>query len=471
MTGGAKRARVAASGAALPTAAADAAEPGSAAPPPSSTQPSGGGGGGDGLVALHRSRLFDWKPSAVVAISACPGTPLFAVGYENGSLELWDVHQLVCTQVGSDEKKGWAGERERERGSREGGRGRGESCGLQGGSAGHRSRCYGEGRYAAEQGGRGSVVAAGGAQGAGLCHTACCVPPRPPLTPPPPLHTYAHDMAAGTLGPHPPQAVVGPSLELTSVAWARDTVDGSWRTFAAYLDGTVAEVLWRQAAVAHALDTCGGVVWGLAAQPLADVKPGGWEREGAGRFGCPAFKRGGREDAEREELSNVHRRQTGAKEHGLLSARQQHISNARQCLLGHQPSMRALVSRRSSPLPWSACLGPGPGPGRIIHGDLHGDLHRGTRHSSRNVPRCTPPTVCVASTFPQALRTSSPPHATTAACACWAARAGRRAWSWSVCWRAWRAACCAARGTAAARRWQSAAPRATYTCWMPQLVG
>ena len=54
-----------------------------------------------GVVALHRSRLFDWKPSAVAAISVCPGAPLFAVGYENGSLELWDVHQLVCTQVRS----------------------------------------------------------------------------------------------------------------------------------------------------------------------------------------------------------------------------------------------------------------------------------------------------------------------------------------------------------------------------------
>lgn len=51
------------------------------------------------LVALHRSRMFDWKPSAVVAIAPCPGAPLFAVGYESGTLELWDIQQLVCTHV------------------------------------------------------------------------------------------------------------------------------------------------------------------------------------------------------------------------------------------------------------------------------------------------------------------------------------------------------------------------------------
>ncbi|PNH10616.1 Cirhin [Tetrabaena socialis] len=120
-----------------------------------------------GVVALHRSRMFDWKPSAVVAIAPCPGASLFAVGYECGSLELWDMHQLVCTQT-----------------------------------------------------------------------------------------------------------VAGPSLELTSVAWARDTFNNSWRTFAAYLDGTVAEVVWRQAVVAHAVDSYGGVVWALAASPQSAVKPG-----------------------------------------------------------------------------------------------------------------------------------------------------------------------------------------------------
>ncbi len=63
-------------------------------------------------------------------------------------------------------------------------------------------------------------------------------------------------------------------MELTSLAWALDAVSRTWRTFAAFLDGTVAEVLWRQAAVAHSLDSYGGVVWALAASPASAVKPG-----------------------------------------------------------------------------------------------------------------------------------------------------------------------------------------------------
>lgn len=51
-------------------------------------------------------------------------------------------------------------------------------------------------------------------------------------------------------------------------------MDQSWRAFVAYLDGTVAEVLWRQGCVAHATDTHGGVAWSLAAAPLSALKPG-----------------------------------------------------------------------------------------------------------------------------------------------------------------------------------------------------
>ena len=52
-------------------------------------------------TALHRSRMFNWKPAAVVAISACPGAPMVAVGYETGDLELYDIHIMTCIQVGS----------------------------------------------------------------------------------------------------------------------------------------------------------------------------------------------------------------------------------------------------------------------------------------------------------------------------------------------------------------------------------
>ncbi|GLI64516.1 hypothetical protein VaNZ11_007785 [Volvox africanus] len=141
------------------TPAAGFSPNGAAGPGPGSTS--------SGVVALHRSRMFEWKPSAVVAIAPCPCAPLFAVGYECGSLELWDMLQLVCIQT-----------------------------------------------------------------------------------------------------------VIGPAVELTSLAWARDSVSNAWRTFAAFLDGTIAEVLWHQAAVAHSMDSYGGVVWALAASPVSAVKPG-----------------------------------------------------------------------------------------------------------------------------------------------------------------------------------------------------
>lgn len=80
-----------------------------------------------------------------------------------------------------------------------------------------------------------------------------------------------------TCSPPPPQTVVGPSLEITSLAWARDTVSNTWRTFAAFLDGSVAEVAWRQSVVSYGQDSYGGVVWALAASPVECVKPGGYD--------------------------------------------------------------------------------------------------------------------------------------------------------------------------------------------------
>jgi hypothetical protein len=50
-------------------------------------------------TALHRSRMFRWKPTSVVAISACPAAPMIAVGYETGDLELWDLAIMSCIQV------------------------------------------------------------------------------------------------------------------------------------------------------------------------------------------------------------------------------------------------------------------------------------------------------------------------------------------------------------------------------------
>ena len=87
-----KRARTG-SGGAAPQAEAAPADDNAAGPGPGSSHAAGG------VAVLHRSRMFDWRPSAVVCIAACPAGPLFAVAYENGSLELWDVNYYVCTQV------------------------------------------------------------------------------------------------------------------------------------------------------------------------------------------------------------------------------------------------------------------------------------------------------------------------------------------------------------------------------------
>ncbi|MEW5313031.1 MAG: hypothetical protein WDW38_004625 [Sanguina aurantia] len=126
----------------------------------------------EGLMALHKTRLFDWKPSPIVAISACPGLPLAAIALECGDLEVWDLEQLTCIQ-----------------------------------------------------------------------------------------------------------RVTGTGLEITAVAWALDSLSSSnggssWRTFAAFLDGTIAEVCWSQGCIAHSTDSYGGVVWSMAAKPAAAVKPG-----------------------------------------------------------------------------------------------------------------------------------------------------------------------------------------------------
>eukprot|EP00201_Polytomella_parva_P012061 CAMPEP_0175063382 /NCGR_PEP_ID=MMETSP0052_2-20121109/14723_1 /TAXON_ID=51329 ORGANISM="Polytomella parva, Strain SAG 63-3" /NCGR_SAMPLE_ID=MMETSP0052_2 /ASSEMBLY_ACC=CAM_ASM_000194 /LENGTH=680 /DNA_ID=CAMNT_0016329569 /DNA_START=74 /DNA_END=2113 /DNA_ORIENTATION=- len=121
----------------------------------------------NGLMALHRHRMFEWKPSAVVVISPCPSSSLFAVAREDGSLELWDMEQTACIQTAN-----------------------------------------------------------------------------------------------------------GKNVEISSLAWAHDNVDGNWRTFASYLDGTVAEVAWISSSVKYVVDSYAGVVWGMASMPLEHVKPG-----------------------------------------------------------------------------------------------------------------------------------------------------------------------------------------------------
>ncbi|KAL6761639.1 hypothetical protein V8C86DRAFT_2533190 [Haematococcus lacustris] len=121
----------------------------------------------NGLVALHRSRCWDWTPAAVVAMAACPVEPLLAVGYETGDVELWDLGLMARIQ-----------------------------------------------------------------------------------------------------------RVPGGNVEVTALAWARDSLDGSWRTFCACLNGTLTEVDWRRTQMVAPTESGAGAIWSLSAQPVSSVRPG-----------------------------------------------------------------------------------------------------------------------------------------------------------------------------------------------------
>lgn len=71
------------------------------------------------------------------------------------------------------------------------------------------------------------------------------------------------------------QRVVGRGVEVTALAWARDSLDGSWRAFCASLDGVLSEVAWQQGRLVAALDSGAGTIWSLAARPVEAVRAGG----------------------------------------------------------------------------------------------------------------------------------------------------------------------------------------------------
>lgn len=72
----------------------------------------------------------------------------------------------------------------------------------------------------------------------------------------------------------PAQTVVGFAVEVTAVTWVKDSLNGTWRTIAAALDGSIAEVSWQQGQLVSPTDSGAGAVWALAAQPLSAVRPG-----------------------------------------------------------------------------------------------------------------------------------------------------------------------------------------------------
>ena len=176
--------------------------------------------GGRQVLALHRSRLFDWKPTPVVAIACCPGAPLAAVAYDSGDLELWDLSLLACCQVSTLPVHSTA-----------------QLC----------SRCN-------------------------VYTPTTTATTETPHTHHTHTHTHVHMITPTTC--NPPQRVVCDDLGLTSLAWALDTLDQSWRCFAARLDGCLLELLWAEGRAIEAGETYGGAAWCLAAQPHTAIKPG-----------------------------------------------------------------------------------------------------------------------------------------------------------------------------------------------------
>lgn len=45
----------------------------------------------DGLTVLHRARMLPWSVSAVTCLAACPDGSVFAAGYEDGKVEVFDA--------------------------------------------------------------------------------------------------------------------------------------------------------------------------------------------------------------------------------------------------------------------------------------------------------------------------------------------------------------------------------------------
>lgn len=52
-----------------------------------------------GLTLLHRSRLVPWRVAAVTCIAACPNSSVFAAGYDDGKVEIFDANLFNCLSV------------------------------------------------------------------------------------------------------------------------------------------------------------------------------------------------------------------------------------------------------------------------------------------------------------------------------------------------------------------------------------
>eukprot|EP00775_Hariotina_reticulata_P001961 gene1961-2288_t len=50
----------------------------------------------NGLTVLHRSRLVPWNVAAVTSVAACPDGSVFAAGYDDGKVEVFDATLFTC---------------------------------------------------------------------------------------------------------------------------------------------------------------------------------------------------------------------------------------------------------------------------------------------------------------------------------------------------------------------------------------
>jgi WD40 repeat protein len=55
----------------------------------------------NGLTVLHRSRLVPWNVAAVTSVAACPDGSVFAAGYDDGKVEVFDATLFTCLAVSS----------------------------------------------------------------------------------------------------------------------------------------------------------------------------------------------------------------------------------------------------------------------------------------------------------------------------------------------------------------------------------
>ena len=58
-------------------------------------------GGATNLIALHRARMFDWRPTAVTALAGTADGTVLAAARESGNLELWRTDHWTLGAVRS----------------------------------------------------------------------------------------------------------------------------------------------------------------------------------------------------------------------------------------------------------------------------------------------------------------------------------------------------------------------------------